>query len=198
MAQTRKFKSTLRRFWPLYIATLPGLVLGVSILKTLDRDKSQLFLGAILLLYALWSLDLSAKGLSAKGLSSNQMQLSPTLQRRLALPVGFATGVVKGITGSQIMPLLPFFLTLNLNKEGLVQGLNFSFTLSSLVMLFLLGKADLLQPHLFGIALGGILPTILGIYLGGKLRNTCPDDLFRKILLFVLLGIGSSLVVRSL
>ena len=45
------FGVTLRRFWPMLLATLPGLVLGLAVLDAVDADIAAGALGGVLLLY---------------------------------------------------------------------------------------------------------------------------------------------------
>ncbi len=49
-------------------------------------------------------------------------------------PAGFANGVVTGLTGSQVMPLLPYMMSLELQPDRFVQAVNLSVLLSSLVL----------------------------------------------------------------
>ncbi|MDJ0518865.1 MAG: TSUP family transporter [Trichodesmium sp. MO_231.B1] len=131
-------------------------------------------------------------------LRSKPVILSEKIRTWLSVPVGFTTGVINGITGSQIMPILPFLLALNLNKKIFVQAINLSFTLSSMMMLFLLGKIGLLQPSLLGIAVVGILPVAIGINLGSRLRKRLPEEKFPTVVLLFLLVVGLSLIIRFL
>ncbi|NET77775.1 MAG: sulfite exporter TauE/SafE family protein [Okeania sp. SIO1F9] len=140
---------------------------------------SRAILGAILFFYALWAL------------RSKSIILSEKMRTWLTVPVGLTTGVINGITGSQIMPILPFLLALDLNKETFVQAINLSFTLSSMMMLFLMGKIGLLQPSLLGIAVVGILPVAIGINLGSRLRKRLPEEKFRTVVLLFLLVVTS-------
>lgn len=185
MAQAGRFQEALRRFWPLYISAIPGLILGVSVLSSVKSSWSRAVLGAILFIYALWAWR-----------TQTSIALSSQAERRWFIPVGLVTGVVNGITGSQVMPALPFMLALQLHKDLFVQAINLSFTLSSLVMLVLLSRFGILSWDILGVAVVGILPVALGIFLGGKLRQRLPDDAFRKVVLVFLLVIGLSLVVR--
>lgn len=184
MAQAGRFKEALQRFWPLYISAIPGLVIGVSILSSVKSSWSRAVLGAILFIYALWAWRTQSRVLSTQA------------ERRWSSPVGLVTGVVNGITGSQVMPVLPFMLALQLHKDLFVQAINLSFTLSSLVMLVLLSRFGILSWDILGVAVIGILPVAFGIFLGGKLRQRLPDEAFRKVVLVFLLVIGLSLIVR--
>ncbi|GIX49284.1 MAG: hypothetical protein KatS3mg131_3495 [Candidatus Tectimicrobiota bacterium] len=184
MVQAGHFWPVCRRFWPLYVSALPGLVLGVQVLRSTPGDLSRGVLGSVLCLYALWAL------------WSKPLVLSKRAAAWLAVPVGFTTGVINGLTGSQVMPVLPFLLALPLSKDAFVQAINVSFTLSSLVMLAVLGRVGLLTPGLAAVAALGILPVALGIALGGRLRRRLPEAHFRKAVLLFLLLIGLTLVGR--
>lgn len=96
------------------------------------------------------------------------------------------------------MPILPFLLALDLNKEIFVQAINLSFTLSSIIILFLLSKIGLLEPSLLGISVVGILPVAVGINFGGRLRKRLPEDKFRTVVLLFLLVLSFSLIMRSI
>ncbi len=185
MVQAGRFRQALGRFWLLYVSAIPGVVLGVFVLTSVRSSLSRAMLGGILLVYALWALRTQGKGVPQQ------------VETWLASPVGFITGVVNGVTGSQVMPILPFLLALRLHKDLFVQSINVSFTLSSLIMLVLLSRAGLLTLPLVGVALLGIAPVALGIVLGGKLRHKLPEDRFRQVVLGFLLVLGLSLIVRA-
>ena len=87
-------------------------------------------------------------------------------------------------------------LSLQLHRDTFVQAINLSFTLSSLIMLLLLSRVGLLTLHIVGVSLFGIVPVAIGIFLGGKIRGSLPEAIFRKVVLIFLLVIGLSLVVR--
>jgi hypothetical protein len=111
--------------------------------------------------------------------------------------VGVVTGAVNGLTGSQIMPILPYLMALPISKDELVQAINTSFTLSSIIMLVGLNRLGLVSLELLGLSLAGLIPVFLGIYIGGKVRRRLPETTFRKIV-FALIGLlGIGLVVRA-
>jgi len=95
------------------------------------------------------------------------------------------------------MPILPYLMSLRLTKDELVQAINTSFTFASLVMLFGLGKLGLLHTEVMIISAVGIVPVGLGITLGGRLRSKLPEAVFRTIVLWLLVLLGSGLIVRA-
>ena len=87
-------------------------------------------------------------------------------------------------------------LSLRLDAERFVQAVNIGFTLSSLVMVFGLGRMGLLNRSTLLISVAGIIPAILGSWLGGILRRRLPEARFRLLVLSVLMVLGAILVSR--
>ena len=186
MIDAGRFLEAVHRFWVLFLSALPGLALGLWLLDTVSTDTARLVLGAVLFAYGLW------------GLAGAEPMVPRRLERALNAPVGFATGVVNGLTGSQVMPVLPYLIGLKLDKDLFVQAINVSFTASSLVMLAGLGKLGLLSWSIAGVSAAGILPVAMGIWLGGKIRRRIPDALFTRIVLGLLVLLGLNLMARIL
>ena len=186
MWQAGDLPGAVRRFWPMYLAAVPGLILGVQVLRSADGSITRAALGVVLVLYSGWAL------------LARPRLIGLTVERRLRAPVGFLTGLVNGVTGSQVVPVLPFLLGLELGKNAFVQTINLSFTLSSVLMLTMLGGAGLLAPSLLLVGAVGIAPVALGVRLGGVVRARLPDEVFRRAVLLFLLAIGASLIVRML
>ena len=175
----------LRRFWPIYLAALPGLGLGLWVLKTMDGSVGRSVLGGVLIAYALWAI------------FNTQVRLQQPLAQVLVIPVGFITGVINGVTGSQVMPILPYLLALDLERDEFVTAINLSFTLSSLVMLIGLIRLGLIQVSLSGIALSGVLFVALGISLGTRSRKLLAPDYYKRLVLILLVILGISLILKS-
>ena len=186
MVQAGYFINVVRRFWPLYASTIPGLLIGLAILVSINVDVAKIILGLVLVLYALLAL------------SNRPFTVSETWERRLKLPVGFLTGFINGLTGSQVMPVLPYLLSLDLNKNTFIQAINISFTMSSVIMLFGMNQLGYLSPNTFLIASVGAIPVTTIVFVGGKLRNRIPRILYQRLVLICLLILGVILSVKSL
>jgi uncharacterized membrane protein YfcA len=186
MRDAGHFRIALKRFWVLFLSALPGLALGLWLLDAVANDTARVVLGVVLFLYGAWSLLGAAP------------ELAPRWEKALNAPVGFVTGVVNGLTGSQVMPVLPYFVALKLEKDLFVQSINISFTASSLVMLLGLSHLGLLSWPIAGISAVGIPLVALGIWLGAKVRRRIPDALFTKLVLGLLMLLGLNLMAKML
>lgn len=178
------FGATLRRFLWLYVALLPGLGLGLVLLLRIDQDAAASVLGLVIAAYC------------ALAFWQPALRLADRLEGPLQIPVGFLNGLINGLTGSQIVPLVPFMLSLRLDADRFVQAVNIAFTISSLVMVVGLSRAGLLNWHTLLMSVAGIIPAILGGWLGGRLRRRLPEAKFRFLVLCVLMVLGAILMSR--
>ncbi len=180
------FRETVRRFWPLCLAVLPGIALGVMLLVRIDPLAAGAVLGAVLAGYAAFALARPA------------LMLPSRLERPLQWPVGLMNGMVNGLTGSQVMPLLPYLLALKLDPNRFVQAINCVFTFSSLAMAAGLSETGLLTGPAAIVSVLGLLPVWAGVKLGEALRRRLPAEAFRKVVLAFLVLLGAILAGRFL
>lgn len=223
MAGAGNVRTAIQRFWPLYLAALPGLAIGLWLLQTVDRQVGQGVLGVVLVGYSLWSLwtqnrsnnhqpSRHACTETQEEPSSAQPENSPkdqavhlvpqrlrqkTLSRYLTIPTGLTTGILNGLTGSQLMPILPYLLALDLKRDEFVTAINLSFIVSSLFMILGLSRFGLISPSLLGIALLGTLFVALGITLGSRIRRRLDPDGYKRLVLILLLVLGGSLILKA-
>ncbi len=184
MIQAGSFLTALRRFWPLYLSTLPGLFVGLSLLATRSDEVPKCLLAVVIIVYGVYGL--------TRGMSS----LSFSKEKKYMIPVGVVSGFVVGATGSQIMPIMPYLISLQMSKELFVQAINCSFTLNTIIMIMGLGKLGLLDHENIYVSIIGIIPVFSGIYLGGKMRKKISERRFRELVLLLLIVLGGILLVR--
>lgn len=178
------FIRIFRRFRIMYAAAIPGLFAGLWILGGGDTVLPRAVLGSSMVLYGLY------------GLWGGRFSMRHT--PLFSVVVGLATGVVNGLTGSQIMPVLPYLMALDITKDELVQAINTSFTISSLIMLAGLGRLGMLSGEVMALSAAGVVPVFAGIWLGGKVRRLLPEAVFRRLVLGLVMVLGAGLVYKAL
>lgn len=180
-----RFGETLRRFWPMLLATAPGVAAGLWALALVDGRDAAGALGAVLIAWC------------ALALAMPDLHV-PFRWERIAAPVsGFLTGVVNGLTGSQVMPLMPFLMALRLDRNVLVQASNYSFTLSSVIMAVGLNRLGLFTGDAVVVSFVGTVIAFWGVRNGERLRARLAPQTFRIALLAMLAAMGAGLVIRS-
>lgn len=181
MRQAGHFGETIRRFWPMLLALLPGLVFGLWILSRIDGAQAGAILGIMLILWCAFSF------------VTPELRLPQRLERPLAPVSGVLTGVINGVTGSQVMPAVPFLMMLQLDRNLFIQAINCSFTLSSLVMALGLSQLGLYSLDDVIISAIGACFVFLGVRLGAAIRHRLSESVFRNAILAMLTAMGLSL-----
>lgn len=172
------------RFSPLYVAMLPGITIGIYLLLWINQAVAVTTLGVIVIGYSLMTL------------LRPTFALSSSAARLLQVPTGFLNGVLTGLTGSQVMPLFPYMMALDLDPNRLVQSINLAVMIASIFLAFGLIAAGVITTPLLLFSLAAILPALLGVEIGNRLRQMIPVARFRVIVLLVLLTTGVSMIVR--
>jgi uncharacterized membrane protein YfcA len=186
MRQVGHFRETIRRFWPMLLALLPGLALGLWALSRIDNVQAGAVLGIMLILWCGFSI------------AKPDLRLPERSESKLAPLSGFTTGIVNGITGAQVMPVVPFLMALHLGRNLFIQAINCSFTLSSLVMAFGLGQLGLFSRDDLLISVIGACFVFIGLKFGTVIRHRLSEKLFRNALMAMLTVMGLSLVAPVL
>jgi uncharacterized protein len=184
MFNTGHLRETFNRFWPLYAATIPGIVVGIGMLVWIDQRIATRTLGILTIVYAMLAL------------TRPSLALPEGLERPLQIPVGVLNGFFTGLTGSQMMPLLPYMLALKLDPDRLVQANNVTVTLASAFLATALLVSGLMTWPILGLSFAAVVPALVGVQLGSRARRHIPVTSFRIIVLVLLAIIGLMLAVR--
>ena len=179
------FVAVSRRFWPLYAAALPGLLLGTAALALASPRIVSGVLGVLLIGYALF------------GVFRPNLLISERFCRVLQIPVGGLHGFFAGMTGSQVMPLLPYLMSLGLKPREVLQASNTLFTICGVVLVALLWMQGLLTMSLATASLLCLLPTTIGVVAGCHARHSISSERFKPAVLTVLFSLGLVLVYRA-
>lgn len=182
---TPQFWPTLRSFWPLYIAALPGCLLGVQLLGALHVGTATLFLAVIILFYA------------ATSLRWSNLRLSCPVATGLRIPVGFCNGVLAGLTGSQILPLVPYALALEIETARVVQLINTSVVFTTFCLGIAFFNSGELSYENILLSTASSVPAMIGIAIGTRLRGYMSVETFRVLVLSVLFVIGLVMMVKA-
>jgi uncharacterized membrane protein YfcA len=186
MRDAGHFRATLIQFRLMYAAAPVGIFIGLALLMWLDPTISSAILGLVLIIYGVITITQPA------------FRLPTALARRLEIPVGFTTGLVNGVTGSQVMPVLPYLLSLPLERNVFIQAINISFTISSVVFAIGLAWLGLFTVDTTQISFVGLVAMLVGLKLGIPIRRRLSQSSFRRAVLGLLVLLGAGLVIRSL
>lgn len=181
---TAHLSETVRTFARLYISIVPGVVVGVWLLLWIDPTAAVQVLGVTILGYV------------AFALAKPKLSLPRPWQAALQVPTGFANGVLSGLTGSQIMPLFPYIMSLHLTADQMVQAVNLAVLVTSLVLTVGLLTSGVMSYEMLALSIAAIGPALLGVSIGVRARGLISQGQFRTAVLIVLGTLGLLLLAR--
>jgi len=170
---------------------LVGMIIGSvwSVFPTLGHGEfqSEALLGGMLAIYGLY-------GLFAK----NMPNLAP-YEKYLSPIMGYLGGALTVATGVVVIPVVPYLQSLHLKRDDLVQSLGLAFTVSTLCLAAYLHLNPVEDtPIDYQLSLIALLPALLGMWLGTKIRYRIPEQAFRKVFFVGLVLFGSYMVLHQL
>ena len=164
---------------------MPGLILGLWVLAGIDGKTAGGILGLSLLIWCAFSL------------ANPRVRLPDRLQKPLAPFSGFLTGVLNGVTGSQVMPAVPYLMMLGLERNRFIAAINCSFTLSSVIMAIGLNSLGLFSSDALSLSVVGTGFIFFGLNLGERIRHRLSPERFRIAVLMMLIAMGVSLLSQA-
>lgn len=169
----------LRRLATMQLMICIGTALSINVLIGTFSSTAGVVLGIILAIYG------------AYGLVAPQFTVPSRVQPLLAPVIGFSTGLITGATGVFVVPAVPYLSSIGLTKDDLVQALGLSFTVSTVALAMALALSGKYQTISVGTSILATLPALIGMFLGGLVRDKLNPIAFKRIFFagLVLLGL---------
>jgi len=176
-----------KRFWSLVLGIVAGSIWSIFPTLTDSDFPSEALLGTMLALYGLYGL--SAKNLF--NLSKHQRWLSPI--------IGYLGGALTVSTGVVLIPVVPYLQSLQLQRDDLVQSLGLVFTVSNVCLagFLYLNPVEQIQ-FSYQMVLIGLVPAIIGMWIGAKIRYRVSEARFRRLFFIGLVALGGYMLLRTL
>lgn len=168
----------LRRIWLFLVMASATVWFGATALTSVDLAWLSALLGVLLILYALMNL------------SGLHFSIPPARERWAGPLLGGINGVLTGMTGSFVFPGLLFLQAIGLPRDLLIQAMGMLFTVSTLALGLSLGGNSLLSVELGGLSAAAVVPALIGMVLGQRLRQRLSETLFRRVFFVSLLLLG--------
>lgn len=181
-----QFRAIVNRLWPLFATGVVAVWFAVGVMIGADPAILAMGLGTVL------------AGYSAYSLATPQIRPPGHWEGVLSPLVGAVTGTIGGLTGSMAVPAVPYMQALGMNRDALIQAMGIWFSLGSAMLGVALGGRGAMPAALTVVSLGAVLPAVLGMELGRRLRNRLSEALFRKVFFTALLLLGLYIAGRGL
>jgi hypothetical protein len=179
-------RADLGRFGILLLGVVVGTVASAPFLGRLDPALLTVVVGVTAVLFV---------GLSFWDLVPDV----PRRAERYAGPaVGLFAGIVGGVTGIFAPPIAAYIHSLRVGKRVFVFWLTASFMLGGLTQAVSYYRLGLYTPTVVLYAALACVPALIGTRVGLWIQDRLPADLFRRLVLVLVLVTGVSLVAQAL
>ena len=146
-------------------------------------EAMERVLGAVLILYA------------GTGFAKVRFTVPARAEPVLAPILGVVNGLVTGVTGTFAVPMVMYLEAAGLDRDELVQMLGIAFSVSTAALAAVLIAHGAYRIDAGLVSAAAVLPAILGMVAGARLRARLTPDAFRRWLLVALALIGLKLLV---
>lgn len=169
----------LRRLWPFFLCATLFIWLGSRFFVDTDLSLLSALLGGLLIVYALI------------GLLGIRIQLKSSREAVLGPVFGVINGVLTGLTGSFVVPGVLYLQALGLERDEFIQAMGILFTLATVGLAVGLAGNGLVTTELGLLSLAGLVPALVGMVMGQKIRGRLSESGFRRVFLCSVLLLGA-------
>lgn len=178
-------KELVTRFWSLLLAGVIGIFAVSEVFANSSSEQLSFILGISIIIY-------SGFGLS----STNRLNL--TKREKWYSPIiGIFTGALTGLTGSFVVPAVPYLQSIGLQRDQFIQAMGIWFSVATGALTVMLGIRGLLPVDQNIISTAALVPALIGMSIGQVIRRKLTEIRFRKIFFFSLLFMGIYIIVGS-
>ena len=183
MVSVRGWKLVARRFLPAGLAVTSTTLLVSQVLDDVPSQYISICVGVALTLFAL------------SGLLRLDFPVNDGLGWQLG--VGISTGVIGGLTAVKA-PLLAYSVAMRLPRDTFVAMTGFLLFCAGTGLLAGVSLGSMFNSFLLLVSAAAVVVSIVGFKLGVMIRNRLEPELFRTLLLWLLLILGIRHVIANL
>ncbi|HEZ0672032.1 TPA: sulfite exporter TauE/SafE family protein [Neisseria meningitidis] len=169
----------LKTYKLLAIGSVVGSILGVKLLLILPVSWLLLLMAIITLYYSVNGiLNVCAKAKNIQVVANNKNMIL----------FGFLAGIIGGSTNAMSPILLIFLLSETENKNRIVKSSNLCYLLAKIVQIYMLrDQYWLLNKSEYGLIFLLSVLSVIGLYVGIRLRTKISPNFFKMLIFIVLL-----------
>jgi len=178
-------RAILVRAWPFFLTATLSIWFGAMALTRVNVSLLSALLGILLALYGVF------------GLLRTPLTVARGSETWFGLAAGLLNGGFGGMTGAFAVPGVPYLQALGLQRDQLIQAMGMLFTLSTISLMLALGGQKLLSVELSIASVLAVVPALMGMALGRRVRRLLPEARFRKVFFASQIALGGYIVLRS-
>ncbi len=172
-----------RRYRALFISMTVAMICSGYFANYFSVSVTSFVLGAMAVVFSLINLGIRL----------------PRFNENIDFPVqivcGVVAGFVGGMTGLVVIPLVLYMICRSVSKEEFVSALGLLLLVSGLVLVMCYGLNGAMTLQLFILSLLASVPALFGVIVGESIRQYLDDQVFRKIVLYMIMTIGVKILI---
>lgn len=176
----------LHRIWPFLLMATVTVWLGAVALTRLELSLLSGLLGVLLVAY------------SVLNLTGVRFAVPARHERWAGALLGSVNGVLTGMTGSMVVPGVMFLQAIGLTRDMLVQAMGMLFAASTVALALALRGNGLLTAELGLVSSAAVIPAIIGMVSGQRIRQRLSEQRFRQLLFVAILVLGVCIVAKAM
>ena len=180
------FLQAVKKFYPLALMGMIGSAIGTQILIYSSTDFFKLLLALSIFLY-----------LFIQKFKIHMYWIEK--KKRLATVVfGLVAGIIGGLTNVMSSILIIYSLESKHTKKEIIQSTNLCFLFGKVIQIVLFTIHGSFNEELLSISFSSLFIVAIAMFLGLKVKNKIPQEIYRKVVKVVLFVIASFLVYQSI
>ena len=179
------FLQALKRFFPLAIIGMIGSAIGTQILIYSNSEIFKLLLALSIFLYLF--------------LQKFKIQMSWVQERKkLSMVVfGLVAGIIGGLTNVMASILIIYSLESKQTKKEIIQSTNLCFLFGKIIQIILLAIHGSFSEDLLITSVSSLIIVIISMFIGLKIKNKIPQEIYRKLIKVILFLIACFLTYQT-
>ena len=175
------------RFLPMFIALIFGIIIGCNLILEINLSTISQIIAVSIIFAAIINL-----------FGINIKYINPNLERKLTIPLGFFSGIIGGLSSMYSPYILAYLVSTNLEKEALIRTMATMYFIGSIFIfpIWIYNGLGTLNDLIWSCLL--LFPAILGQKIGTSIRSKISNENFKKIILYTLMIIGISLLIKNI
>ena len=180
------FLQAVKKFYPLALMGMIGSAIGTQILIYSSTDFFKLLLAISIFLYLFIQK------------FKIQMQWIEKKRRLSVVVFGLVAGFIGGLTNVMASILIIYSLESKHTKKEIIQSTNLCFLFGKVIQIVLFTIHGSFNQELLMISFSSLIVVAIAMFVGLKVKNKIPQEVYKKVIKVVLFIIASFLVYQTI
>ncbi len=184
--RSRQIRRVVSSYWRLLISSVIFIALFAQLSSVIPVEYVTLFLGSVISFYSITTL------------YKPVFTIRPEKDKQAQVVAGVASGIMGGIAGVWAPPVIMYLTARGVSKEQFVATAGVFLFSGSVVLFIAYWNTGLVGPSVAIASCFLLIPSMLGMVLGERVRHQLSAKRFEKLLLIVFLIMGLNLIRRAI